>query len=211
MEKFSLMAGLLATRFPEKALELLAYQASIVRAERNFKGRRWVTYDRCYRREALAVKNLDWSVPNLRLYNEAFTGHTRAILRCSFCFHEYHTLQSCPRNPSCPWFGCHHDTEGHTQRPSGPRTQSMECCWRYNEGKCCQTGNTCRYTHKCLECGGPHPRPYCPRSGQGSYTRPRSPTSYQSHTGLLGHTPVPPFSCRRYLGTASHPQTKLYT
>ena len=68
VEKFSLMAAILATRFPEKAPELFAYQASIVRAERNFEGRRWVTYDRCYRREALATKDLNWSAPNLRLY-----------------------------------------------------------------------------------------------------------------------------------------------
>ena len=149
VEKFSLMAALLATRFPEKAPELLAYQASIVRAERNFEGWRWVTYDRCYRREALAAKNLDWSVLNLRLYNEAFTGHARAIPRCSFCLQEDHTAQSCPRNPSRPWFGYYHDVEGHIQRPAAPKAQSVECCRRYNEGKCRQTTNTCRYTHKC--------------------------------------------------------------
>ena len=59
LEKFSVMAALIASRFPEKAPELFAYQASIVRAERNFDGRRWVAYDRCYRREALAQKNLN--------------------------------------------------------------------------------------------------------------------------------------------------------
>ena len=77
VEKFSVMAALLASRFPEKAPELFAYQASVVRAEHNFDYRRWVAYDRCYCREALAKKNLDWSVPNARLYNEAFTGHAR--------------------------------------------------------------------------------------------------------------------------------------
>ena len=40
-----IMAALLASRFPEKAPELFAYQASIVRAERNFNDRRWVAYD----------------------------------------------------------------------------------------------------------------------------------------------------------------------
>ena len=78
LEKLSLMAALLAICFPEKAPQLLVYQASIVRAERNFEGRWWVTYDRCHQQKALAIKNLDWSVPNLHLYNEAFTGHARA-------------------------------------------------------------------------------------------------------------------------------------
>ena len=59
VEKFSVMAALLASRFPEKAPELFAYQASVLRAERNFDNRRWVAYDCCYRREALAQKNLD--------------------------------------------------------------------------------------------------------------------------------------------------------
>ena len=40
------MAAVLASRFPEKALELLAYQATIVRAERNYEGKCWVVYDR---------------------------------------------------------------------------------------------------------------------------------------------------------------------
>ncbi len=37
LERFSVMAAILAIRFPEKAPEFLAYQASIVRAERNYE------------------------------------------------------------------------------------------------------------------------------------------------------------------------------
>ena len=79
LERFSLMAAILATRFPEKAPEFFAYQAMIVRAERNYEGSRWVVYDRQFRREALARKDLNWSVPDSRLYNEAFTGRARVI------------------------------------------------------------------------------------------------------------------------------------
>ena len=61
VERFSLMAAVLTTRFPEKAPELWAYQASIVWAERNYEGSRWVTYDRQYRREALARRDLNWT------------------------------------------------------------------------------------------------------------------------------------------------------
>ena len=39
-----------------KATELFVYQASIIRAERYFEPGRWVTYDRQFRREALARK-----------------------------------------------------------------------------------------------------------------------------------------------------------
>ncbi len=99
VEKFSLLAATLCMRFPEKAPELFAYQASIVRAERNYEAGRWVAYDRQYRREALARKNLNWSVTDPRLYNEAFTGRARSIPRCTYCLQEDHTGQQCPQNP----------------------------------------------------------------------------------------------------------------
>ena len=74
VEKYSLMAAVLSTHFPEKAAELFAYQATIVRAERNYEGSRWVIYDRQFRREALVRKDQNWSIADPRLYNEAFTG-----------------------------------------------------------------------------------------------------------------------------------------
>jgi hypothetical protein len=85
IERYSLMAAVLCSKFPDKAGELFAYQASIVRAERNYEGKRWVAYDRQYRREALARKDLNWSITDPRLYNEAFTGRARSIARCSYC------------------------------------------------------------------------------------------------------------------------------
>ena len=99
LERFSIMAGILVTRFPEKAAELFAYQASIVKAERNYVDRQWVLYDRQYRQEALVRKDLNWSIPNVRLYNEAFTGRTRAIPRCTYCLADDHTASNCPTNP----------------------------------------------------------------------------------------------------------------
>ena len=92
------------------------------------------------------------------LYHEAFTGHVRAIPRCSFCLQEDHVLQTCPRNPNQPWFGWLHDSSEHAalqHRPSTSRLpQSPDYCRQYNEGKCKQTLATCRYTHRCLDCGG---------------------------------------------------------
>ena len=53
VEKYSLMAAVLSTCFLEKAAELFAYQATIVRVERNYEGSRWVVYDCQFRQEAL--------------------------------------------------------------------------------------------------------------------------------------------------------------
>ena len=99
MEQYALLAAVVSSRFPEKALELFAYAATIVRAERNYEGQRWVIYNRQHRREALARKDLNWSVSDSRLYNEAFTGRAKAIARCSFCLQDDHSDMYCPNNP----------------------------------------------------------------------------------------------------------------
>ena len=184
------MAALLVSRFPQKAPELFAYQASILRTERNFVDCRWVACDRCYRREALAQKNLDWSVPNARLYNEAFTGHARIIPRFSFYLQEDHLAHVCPHNPA--------------QSNLGQQTgQSLECCRRFNSGKCKQSAFSCRYSHFCVDCGGPHPRPQLHQgesTGWGSAALPspadppaKSPArTVTDGPSLLGKRAAPP-------------------
>ena len=99
VERFSLMAVVICMRFRHKAPELLANQATIVRAECNYEGTQWVTYDRRYRQEALARKDLNWSVPDARLYNEALTGRAKAIRRCQYCLGDDHEQSACPTNP----------------------------------------------------------------------------------------------------------------
>ena len=76
------MAATLTTRFPEKAPELFAYQVQIVRAEKNYEPGRWVVCNHQFRREALARKDLNWSVMDTRLYSEAFIGRPRVIPYC---------------------------------------------------------------------------------------------------------------------------------
>ena len=193
LERYSTMAAILASRFPLKAPELFAYQASIIRAERNYDNAYWVAYDRRYRREALAQKDLNWSVPNSRLYNETFTGRARAIPRCSHCLQEDHTAAHCPRNPNHAWFGWWPPAQRPPpslswQRYPTPRNQlgrgtnTTEACRRFNAARCNRAN--CRYAHCCTDCGGPHPRINCPRR-QREPARPRSPLP-QHHQGPPG-------------------------
>ncbi len=174
IEKFSTMAALLAQRFPEKAPELFAYQALIVRSERNYRGRQWVSYDRAFRREALASNDLNWSVPNQRLYQEAFTGRARDIPRCDYCLGDDHGSETCLTNPnraSYPqphWAG---PTATPTSRGGRRPSPSQELCIRFNKGQCRLQGSKCRYTHACRECQGGHPALHCPRA----HGRSRSP------------------------------------
>ena len=177
---------MLCSRFPEKAPELFAYAATIVRAERNYEGQRWVIYDRQYRREALARKDLNWSVTDSRLYNEAFTGRARAIARCSFCLQDDHSDMYCPNNPNRSLLSLY---PGHAMWPApagwplpismpastpGPSTRSLEICRRYNEGRCKVA--KCKYQHACSWCRTPHPFLDCPqRASQATQGRSRSP------------------------------------
>ena len=157
LERYSLMAAVLATKFPEKAPELFAYQPTIVRAERNYEGKCWVSYDWQFRREALARKDLNWSITDPRLYNEAFTGRARAIARCPFCLQDDHTAPYCPKNPDRQWFGWFPNSSSPWQptspwQPATPwqpqlsaavlsplqSSSGQEICRRFNDGRCKQ-------------------------------------------------------------------------
>ena len=162
----------MTTWFPEKAPEFFAYQALIVRAERNYEGKRWVSYDRQFRREALARKDLNWSVTDPRLYNKAFTGRARSIARCIYGLQDDHTAAYCPKNPMLGWFpdgstwptpltlpatvGC-----ATSSPPSCVAQQSVEICRKY-EVRCKHP--QCHYQHLCSNCQGPHPWSDCSRN-----------------------------------------------
>ncbi len=179
IERYSLMAALVAARFPHKAPELFAYQAMIVRAERNYEAGRWVAYDRQFRREALARRDLNWSVPDSRLYSEAFTGRARSIPRCGHCLQDDHLSHQCPQNPSQLWMPWPVGPMAWQKSLSGqgpantPTTRqasrSGELCRRFNEGRC--RFASCKFAHSCRTCGGSHPAIACLQGGQ----RPRSP------------------------------------
>lgn len=143
VERFSLMAEVLCYKFPDKLAELFAYQASIVCAECNYEGKRWVAYDRQYYRQALVKQDLNWSVTDLRLYNEAFTGQARPIARCNYCLQDDHAANQCLHNPHRPIFEWFPDpTSWAGQPPFSPPSfsrghpASSEVCHRYNEGHC---------------------------------------------------------------------------
>ena len=174
LDCYSRMAPILATRFPEKASELWAYQATILRAAKNYEGTAWVAYDRQFRCESLARKDLNWSVPDPRLYNEAFTGRAKSIPRCPYCLSENHAGLYCPVNPNPPLVGWL--PEARHLQPSMAFPQAnrgsvarQEVCWNYNDNQC--RYNKCRYLHLCKECFGPHPAIACPRNPTSQLAR----------------------------------------
>ena len=173
-EKYAAMAALLCTRFPEKAPELFAYLQTITTAERNYDKGQWIQYDRLYRRQALARKDLDWSTIDTRLYQSIFTGRARPIQRCQHCGDEGHPGNICPEVPRQPWLGLPQYTPGQWNAPPYPQWQpavtqqvtppqaayNQQVCRRFNKGNC-KAGQRCKYIHTCLNCGGPHAQIQC--------------------------------------------------
>ena len=110
LECFARLAALLLSRFPEKGPELWAYQSTILNAAHSYDGATWVAYDRQFRCEMLARKDLNWSVPNscLHVYNEAFTGRAKIMQRCQYYLSEDHGSTGCPQHPNPMMVGWFH-------------------------------------------------------------------------------------------------------
>ena len=178
LECFGRMAAVLATRFPEKAPELWAYQISILHAAHTYEGANWVAYDRLYRREMLAKKDLNWSMSNPRLYSEAFTGRAKRHPQCPHCLSEDHAGASCPHNPNPPVVGWFQGSlppqppSAHPTHPLVPPQQQrvQEVCHNFNANRCRFT--RCRFLHICFECAGAHAATHCPLRQGTPATRP---------------------------------------
>ena len=151
----------------------MAYQKTIIKANKNFEGSAWVIYDRCFRRRAAATKSLNWANIDSALYNEAFTGRARVIPRCQSCLSENHTETECPDRP-LPMQG-----QGNTDRVPVPNTERLpharqstlsEVCQFFNRARC--KAVWCKRRHVCNRCGFPHPEVVCSaRSESGNRSR----------------------------------------
>ena len=80
LECFAALEAVLSTKYPDKVTHFMAHQRTIIKAQRCFVGDGWVTYDSTCRQASAASKSLDWGLIDFSLYNEMFTGRTRAIM-----------------------------------------------------------------------------------------------------------------------------------
>ena len=185
LECFARMAAVLSLKYPDKASELWVYQATVLRAARNYKGISWVTYDRQYRREALARRDLNWSAVNSRLYNEAFTGRAKAISRCEYCLSDTHLSANCPYNPRQHPDYLNPPTLQSSSLMSTPanRTTNQEICRRFMRASVSTpTAGTCTSAKNAVT---PTPS-FC-----ALVTRPHSSQSHSGSAPLAGPLSVP--------------------
>ena len=95
LECYSSLVAVLSAKYPSKIGHFMAYQKTIIKAQRTFVGEGWVAYDSCFRRNAANTKNLDWGEVDLNLYNETFVGRAKVLQRCTTCLSELHTTAEC--------------------------------------------------------------------------------------------------------------------
>ena len=129
VECFNSYSAVLASYAPNRARDLLAYMALIIRTAKRFGGLAWRNYDRAFRREAAASGLQDWSIMKADLYN-------------------YHTASGSQG-------GATRSSYYDTQRERGFRGEARgdprarELCISWNQGACISANRTCRYRHAC--------------------------------------------------------------
>ena len=96
---YATLVSVLVEKYPGKAAGFLAYLKTILKAQRSFQGEAWVSYDMAYRRRAANQKSLDWGVIDFTLYNEAFAGRIKAVIRCKYCLSDLHSSADCCYSP----------------------------------------------------------------------------------------------------------------
>ena len=155
VECFAIFTGVLTSKYPQSAPDLMAYQRTIVHASRTYKGDCWLSYDTNYRRRAAACKSLHWAQIDFTLYNETFAGMARPIPRCTNCASEYHKSHECPvaaiSTPTTE--STFYAKPLSTLSEAGMGNNRRELCGLYNS----RAGNRCHYKpckhlHICAIC-----------------------------------------------------------
>lgn len=169
---FSLYAAMLASKFPEKIQELMAYQTTIAKASQKYRWPSWVVYDQNFRQEAAGNPTQSWAKVDPSIYAQCFTGQAISAENwCTKCQCLEHTSVNCPyRQRKRPW----NAAMGIGANQSASRAGSdPPICIKYNKfNRDCNFGKDCRFLHVCSSCRESHPITRCPKSASGNSSAP---------------------------------------
>ena len=151
---FALYVAVLAPHQPSRIPDLMAYMSCIAKASLKYVWPSWLVYDQNFRQEAASNPLQPWARVDPSIYAQSFTGHgIHTDSWCSRCHSLDHTSLQCPLAPrKRPYYGAR------DYKPPG----EVRICDQYNDNKGnCRFGKTCRYSHICRACKGPHPENRC--------------------------------------------------
>jgi hypothetical protein len=134
VECFNSYVAVITSVRPERARDLLAYMALIIRIAKQFPGRCWYNYDRAFRLEAAASNMMNWS----QIHPDLYHYHTSVAVQST--------------QPQARRY----------REPRGDQN-SMTTCKSWNSGACSSPREFCRFRHRCDRngCGGAHRRINC--------------------------------------------------
>ena len=165
---YSMYAAVICNKYPEKARELWAYQATLIGEHRRCGGRGWLLYDSAFRQHVSSLESTDFSRINQGLYSTTFLAYRGKGQFCQNCMLSDHSQEECALNPSrsVPVVRLR-DSGGPTSREDSWSSRSQDhkrtprgACFAWNDGNC--SNLSCRYSHMCSRCGSrDHRRPSC--------------------------------------------------
>ena len=194
---FGLFRDTLCEAFPARMPELNAYLALISELYRRYGGSLFYEYHKAFSAKAANYlarfsTRLDWSCVDTELL-VMFAGGHRA-LTCRLCNQVDHSAEVCPRSvlpgggesvsesEPRPLLPCPPAAEGPCLDSHGREVvvfNDTPICNNFNENVC--TFTSCRFSHVCSFCKGPHSKAVCPgrfrppRGGGGGGPRPKVP------------------------------------
>ena len=188
LQCFSMYASVICSKYPEKARELWAYQATIISEFRRCGGGGWRLYDSAFRQHISSLESTDFSRINQGLYSTTFLAYGGKGQFCQSCMSSDHTHDECALHPkrSVPVIQITESARGAVKEDSRlPRGQERKrlargACFAWNDGRC--TTPLCRFSHVCSRCLSPdHKRPACrAKWGEPDHKREREELRFRS-------------------------------
>ena len=180
LQCYSLFAAILCNKYPEKARELWAYQATIIGEAKRCGGSGWHLYDTAFRQQISSIEKADFSKINQSLYSTTFLAYAGRSQFCPNCMLSDHTQEECALTP-VPRHGREpirerqqRSPERAVRSPERRRRQKRGACFAWNDGRCPRVPY-CPFDHVCSKCFGNHRGEMCRVKGSGaSKEKPRS-------------------------------------
>ena len=162
LQCFAIYVATIATKFPGRISELMAYQTTIAKASMKYKWPSWVVYDQNFRQEAAGNPTQSWAKVDPSIYAQCFTGQALTSENwCAKCQSLDHSSANCPtyRQRKRPWSLA---LGAGAYQQSAKAGQGQEICFKFNKyNGDCRFGKDCRHLHICSNCREPHPVSRC--------------------------------------------------
>ena len=162
LQCFAMYTAVLVKTQPQRAGEMMAYQALIAKASQKYKWPSWIVYDQNVRLEVAGNTAQSWARVEPSIYALSFTGQAISNENwCARCQCLDHTASNCPAQPrKRPW--------GMAMGQAGPTRQDGPVCMNFNrfDGDC-KFGARCKFVHACSVCRESHPVSRCKASRRG--------------------------------------------